>query len=1225
MADKPKKTTRGGASQMAPTDTPSAKLSIRDMIREQGSTGTYIVNGFLEGDYNSDMAGIAGLEKFDEMRRSSGQVRAVLQAMELPIRSTEWQIEAGVNEDGETDEFCEELRAHVEEALFKRMEQTWDDHLREVITFMPFGFAVKEKVYTLGEDGKFWIKQLAYRKQTTVYKWEQEDGSPGITQILPTPRLVDGQRKSMVSVPASRLLIFTNQREGDNYAGISILRSAYRHWYMVDILYKFDAIRHERQSVGVPYIKLPKNAGKPEIDLAQQILRDLRANEQTGIALPDGWEFGFADLQAGNVSDIWKSLEHHNMMIAKNSLAMFMELVGGDGGSRALSEDQSDFFLLALEGAAKQIDDVHSRFLIPELCDLNFDVPGPSYYPRLSHRKLGSVDYTTISGVLANMISSGVLTVDPALEDWARKILDLPARVVDEDAPTEELDEDGNPIEPEEGDVEIDPVTGEPVEVPAEELDENGEPIVDEEGEEEGEEEELDDEDNAELDALEEELGDVDVSDEEIDEAEAEDEEEDDDEDEDEEGDGEDDDDDLPDDEPEDGAELDDEELDDELEDEGGKKRKKKRFTYPEKALLLREYQGMGLPNTYGEAAQIYRIVDAATRKKISDALKGKYRGRAAAPKKIPRYKRGQPIPADIKQKISEALKKALPGDMDAKKNAVAGRKAKRQRSLTQRSLPKRGKSSNIGTTALRKQQTASMKKGGVIAQTRSARLKKAARAKKPKAQGPVAPKSPRVKKPKHPKKQRIKSMRQALAQAKTPSARRRLKARVLALRRKKATPVRPSAPRPKPSARLSPSQRRAASRGRERMAKRVKASDHQDAGEGHFHDDTEVPENEAGKQTQYEQFRSFCDWPSVIRLQNDVPRDAEDREPRARTWAFNDIEATAWRPLTFAEKKVNFTSLKKALTGADAKFESEIEAITKKQADDILVQVKRAVENNDIAAVGQIKARYTGELASALTKIQLDMFDAGKKSVAGEIGVKVPPTAKEISGALRVQNDKIVEKYAADLEAAASSAVSQQIARRGGSVTSTPTTDAVGAAADALEKTATQSKAGMKTLSVIGTLNLGRASMFERYPEEVAAMQYSAIIDGATTDHCLSLDGLVVKPGSQEFYLYSPPQHYGCRSVWVEILRDEEFKPEITGIPKAIKPTKTIDVFEDMKAPILAPNAPALRQLRDEIAEREGKIEALQESGQYQNRLASHQARVDSLKQAMESAPDDE
>jgi len=89
-----------------------------------------------------------------------------------------------------------------------------------------------------------------------------------------------------VSIPAEKLLIFSYRREGDNYAGISVLRSAYKHWYIKDKLYKFDAVRHERQSVGIPVITLPDGASDTDRTEALTIVTNIRSTEQTGIVLP---------------------------------------------------------------------------------------------------------------------------------------------------------------------------------------------------------------------------------------------------------------------------------------------------------------------------------------------------------------------------------------------------------------------------------------------------------------------------------------------------------------------------------------------------------------------------------------------------------------------------------------------------------------------------------------------------------------------------------------------------------------------------------------------------------------------------------------------------------------------------------------------------------------------------------------------------------------------------
>jgi len=45
---------------------------------------------------------------------------------------------------------------------------------------------------------------------------------------------------------------FTNGKEGENWEGVSLLRPAYKPWFMKSTLEKIDAIAHERQSLGVP-------------------------------------------------------------------------------------------------------------------------------------------------------------------------------------------------------------------------------------------------------------------------------------------------------------------------------------------------------------------------------------------------------------------------------------------------------------------------------------------------------------------------------------------------------------------------------------------------------------------------------------------------------------------------------------------------------------------------------------------------------------------------------------------------------------------------------------------------------------------------------------------------------------------------------------------------------------------------------------------------------------
>ena len=135
--------------------------------------------------------------------------------------------------------------------------------------------------------------------------------------------------------------------------------------------------------------------------------------------------------------------------------------------------------------------------------------------------------------------------------------------------------------------------------------------------------------------------------------------------------------------------------------------------------------------------------------------------------------------------------------------------------------------------------------------------------------------------------------------------------------------------------------------------------------------------------------------------------------------------------------------------------------------------------------------------------------------------------------------------------------------------------------------------------------------------------MQYSAILDRRTSEVCRSLDGLVVKPGSADFYNYSPPRHYNCRSIWVEILVDEVFKPKFTGVPSGIPANATLDAFEDLKAPIVLKNSPAIKVIQEEIKNRQQKLDELIQSGKFPNRQKQHETRIKALENSIEKALD--
>lgn len=141
-------------------------------------------------------------------------------------------------------------------------------------------------------------------------------------------------------------------------------------------------------------------------------------------------------MKASQGTNLFESIKHHNREIAKNILAQFLELGDTESGSKALSEDQSDLFLVSLTAVANAIRDTVNRYLIPEIVDFNFN--GVKEYPKLSFEKLGSIDYEKFANILSSLTSAELLTKDEDLEDYLRTALNLPARKKDEGTDAED-------------------------------------------------------------------------------------------------------------------------------------------------------------------------------------------------------------------------------------------------------------------------------------------------------------------------------------------------------------------------------------------------------------------------------------------------------------------------------------------------------------------------------------------------------------------------------------------------------------------------------------------------------------------------------------------------------------------------------------------------------------------------------------------------------------------
>lgn len=384
---------------------------------EVGDSGTPMFSGIVRDEYNPKLQGDTGIAVYDEMRRSDGTVRAAVSVCSMPIRSAKWYVEAATEDQADQD-----IAAFVEKCFFEFQTITFNDLMRHALLSLPFGVIAFEKVFaTRDVDGQtriVWDK-LAPRMPRSIRKWVTEDGNLGITQLKSDGTLVD--------IPIEKLVIVVNEKEGDNWWGTSILRPTYKHWFMKNAMYKIDAIAQERQGLGIPYVKLPEGYSEADRSKAEDIVKNIRANEHAFIIEPPEYDIGFKDMMGKSTRDPSPMIEHHNREIMKSVLAQFLELgATNKSGSRALSEDHSELFLQSLVGTAQGVADAFNKYAVKEIVDLNFD--GVTVYPKLTFTGISQVDAEALATTYQTLVTAGGVRIGSNDEQFFREALGLPER-----------------------------------------------------------------------------------------------------------------------------------------------------------------------------------------------------------------------------------------------------------------------------------------------------------------------------------------------------------------------------------------------------------------------------------------------------------------------------------------------------------------------------------------------------------------------------------------------------------------------------------------------------------------------------------------------------------------------------------------------------------------------------------------------------------------------------
>lgn len=359
--------------------------------------------------YNPDvLVGKKGISVYDKLRLDD-QVKAVLATKKVARLSTNWKIvpHSDSPQDKEIADFVL--------WNFKQMDGTLESDLYEMMSALDYGYSVTEIVWRVIEEdkwnGKIGLKALKTRKPHNFnFQTDDHDNLDYITQSTDT------------QLPPHKFIVYSHQKEFDNFYGVSDLRAAYRNIFSKDVLIKFWNIWLERFPSPIMLGFYPQGTAKPIRDNLLNILK--RVQIATAAVLPDNLEVDIRENTATGHQVFKEAIEFHNKSIARAILVPdllgFTEVTGP--GSYALGKKHFDIFILVLEWLGKIIEEtLLLEQLIKRLVNYNWKVTG---YPLFKFESL-TEEGAEARAKIAVMLAAAHL-IDPA-EPWVRDYLRLPA------------------------------------------------------------------------------------------------------------------------------------------------------------------------------------------------------------------------------------------------------------------------------------------------------------------------------------------------------------------------------------------------------------------------------------------------------------------------------------------------------------------------------------------------------------------------------------------------------------------------------------------------------------------------------------------------------------------------------------------------------------------------------------------------------------------------------
>lgn len=385
----------------------------------------YTSNDFTK--WNPDnVVGRKGLQVYGQMMKDE-QVKAAVRFKRDAITSRSYAFRLDSAVSGLTPEQSAERIALFEE-IIKQSQGSWIDTLNRIMSAMTLGYSINEKIHKqIDYQGKAWwgLNSIKLRPADTF--WFDVDKYGNTCALRQKCAGID-----LVLDPADFIHYVCNPDIDEHY-GRSELQAAYRSFFSKDIILKYRNIYLERFAGGYRWAKLGTDSavttGSQDYTALQDILRNLVSG--SGVIMPKGTELVTEDPASTNAFK--QALDDLDLSIARALLVPPLLGVSpqGNTGSYSQGNIQLEAFFWTLASENTRLEETLNNQLFKPLGDLNW---GDGKYPLYQHKPLSNTQIAQLLETWGSMAEKGIVNPSDLDENYIRDMLDMPARLVEDDA-----------------------------------------------------------------------------------------------------------------------------------------------------------------------------------------------------------------------------------------------------------------------------------------------------------------------------------------------------------------------------------------------------------------------------------------------------------------------------------------------------------------------------------------------------------------------------------------------------------------------------------------------------------------------------------------------------------------------------------------------------------------------------------------------------------------------